>query len=141
MIKEVHIEYCFDETGSKIIYYGNGKIALFYCTDRATDTEVMKSEATWIYVIVKMIHDIDKQQVNFLIDLHNTHSIQVSKELMEFYHDIMQAGMGSIKKISVVGDVFQCSILRILSATIPQYQNNIHFFLNYQKAKSWLKWV
>jgi len=141
MVTGVCTEYCFDETGSKIIYYGNGKVALFYCTDRKTNIEVMKSEATWIYTIVKMIHDIDKQQINFLVDLHNTHAVQVNKELMEFYHEIMQAGMSNIKKVSVVGDVFQCSVLRILSTSIPKYQNNIHFFLNYKKAKMWLKWI
>ncbi len=141
MVAEVNTEYCFEETGSKIVYYGNGKIALFYCTDRSIDTEVMKCEATWVYVIVKMVHDIDRQQVNFLIDLHNTHPIQVNRELMKFYHDIMQAGMSNVKKMSVVGDVFQCSVLRILSTTLPKYQNNIHFFLNYKKAKTWLNWA
>lgn len=134
-------EYCFEETGTKVLDYSNGRLVLSVCTDRTIGEEIMREEAIWIYVVVRSVYETRGEPLQLLVDLHKTHPLRISQDLMDMYKDMLRASTEHVKKISVVGDVFQCSLLRFLSLIIPTYQERIHFFLDFQKAKTWLKWA
>lgn len=135
-----HREYVFDQTGTCIVYYGHGKAVVTIYAHRNANNELLKGECLWIYVVLRMIYEMDdRKELSIILDLHKTYGKEADSVVMGCYKKILQASMRHVKKVSVVGDVFQCTVVRMLLKTVPMYKDRFHFFLNFQKAKRWLR--
>ena len=136
------VEYTFEDTGTRVVDYGNGHVGIFVCTDRTASEEQMEAEATWLYVAVRMVHEKNKwKEITVLIDLHKIHVMKTSRNVREYYKNIMKRSMSFVKKISIVGDMFQCALMRGIMTMLPLYKKRVRFFMNFKQAKQWLHWI
>lgn len=133
-------EYIFEETGTSLVHHEGGRISLNIRTDRTNDSQILQEEVTWVYTITRKIFDMNKKRaLTLLIDVHKTYQMPISSSLREFYTKTFQAST-HIKKISVVGDIFQTAILLTFSSAFSGGREKMKFFTNIEKAKKWLSW-
>ncbi len=135
-------EYTFEETGSTVLFCPPHGVKILISAERSYADDERIREAYFLYVVIRMLYERSHYApLSILIDLHKTHGVPVSPYCMKQYYPLIAASLPYIKKISLVGDFFQCTPVKMLLTLVPSCKEKVACFLHYQKAKQWLKWI
>jgi len=130
-------EYTFEQTGSIITDYGDGRAKLVFGRPGISLDEII-DQAHWADKTFRNIfQQRGKKKFNILVDLQKLDKITLNDKVRAVYKDIIESSYTD--KIAVVGDGFNYTkVLTIM--LLLRKKEHVRFFFNMKEAQDWLDW-